>query len=115
MDEAVRRYIDGIEPASRALFDRVHRLIMDAHPEATISISYQIPTFRVGKRRLYLAAWKHGVSLYGWQADRDGGLPGGIQSCCPGRPPCGCGPSPPAPFPTPSCGTWLSPRSLPDR
>ena len=74
MDEAVRRYIDGIEPASRALFDRVQRLIMDAHPEATVSISYQIPTYRVGKRRLYLGAWKHGVSLYGWQADRDGGF-----------------------------------------
>lgn len=74
MDEAVRRYIDGIEPASWPLFDRVHRLIMDAHPEAAVSISYQIPTYRVGKRRLYLGAWKHGVSLYGWQADRDGGF-----------------------------------------
>ena len=74
MDDAVRRYIDGIEPANRALFDRVHGLIMDAHPEATVSISYQIPTYRVGQRRLYLAAWKHGVSLYGWQADRDGGF-----------------------------------------
>jgi Domain of unknown function (DU1801) len=74
MDEAVRRYIDGIDPASRALFDRVHRLIMDAHPEATVSLTYRIPTYRAGKRRLYLGAWKHGVSLYGWQAGRDGGF-----------------------------------------
>jgi hypothetical protein len=74
MDEAVRRYIDGIAPHSRALFDRVHRLIMDAHPEATVTISYQIPTYQVGARRLYVGAWKHGLSLYGWQAGRDGGF-----------------------------------------
>lgn len=74
MDEAVRRYIDGIDPQNRALFDRVHQLIMDAQPEATVTISYQIPTYRVGKRKLYLAAWKHGVSLYGSGTDRDGGF-----------------------------------------
>ncbi|HEY1618038.1 MAG TPA: DUF1801 domain-containing protein [Streptosporangiaceae bacterium] len=75
MDGAVRSYIDGIEPpASRALFDRVHELVMRAHPEATLGISYKIPTYRVGKRRLHVAAWKHGLSLYGWQADRDGGF-----------------------------------------
>jgi Domain of unknown function (DU1801) len=76
MDEAVRRYIDDIDPASRALFDRVHRLILEAHPEAAVGISYQIPTYRVGQRRLYLAAWKHGVSLYGWGTDRDAGFAG---------------------------------------
>jgi len=30
MDEAVRSYVDGIDPAYRPLFDRVHRLIMAA-------------------------------------------------------------------------------------
>jgi Domain of unknown function (DU1801) len=74
MDEAVRHYIDGIAPHSRALFDRVHRLIMDAHPEATVTISYQIPAYQVGQRRLYVGAWNHGVSLYGWQPGRDGGF-----------------------------------------
>ncbi len=42
MDEAVRRYVDGIALDSRAMFDRMHRLIMDAHPEATDATSYQI-------------------------------------------------------------------------
>jgi uncharacterized protein YdhG (YjbR/CyaY superfamily) len=42
MDEAVRSYIAAIEPAHRALFDRVHGLILTAHPEAVVSISYQI-------------------------------------------------------------------------
>ena len=74
MDDDVRRYIEQIEPANRPLFDRVHRLIRQACPDATLTMSYQIPTFAVGKRRLYVGAWKHGVSLYGWQADRDGGF-----------------------------------------
>lgn len=37
-------------------------------------ISYQIPTYKAGRRRLYLAVWQHGVSIYGWQEDRDGGF-----------------------------------------
>lgn len=76
MDEEVLRYINGIEPASRPLFDRLHRLIMEAHPEATVALAYHIPAYRVGKRRLYVGAWQHGISLYGWQADRDGGFSG---------------------------------------
>jgi hypothetical protein len=30
MDEAVRGYVDAIDPAYRPLFDRVHRLILTA-------------------------------------------------------------------------------------
>ncbi len=74
MDEAVRSYIDGVEPMYRPLFDRVHRLILTAHPEAAVVISYRIPTYKVGRRRLYVGAWKHGISIYGWPQDRDGGF-----------------------------------------
>jgi hypothetical protein len=28
----------------------------------------------VGKRRLYVGVWQHGISLYGWPQDRDGGF-----------------------------------------
>ena len=52
MDEEVRRYIDAVDPAYRPLFDRVHRLIMAAYPEADVTLSYQIPAYKVGKRRL---------------------------------------------------------------
>ena len=37
-------------------------------------LSYQIPTYKVGRRRLYVGAWQHGISLYGWRQDRDGGF-----------------------------------------
>jgi uncharacterized protein YdhG (YjbR/CyaY superfamily) len=74
MDEAVRAYIDGIAPAHRPLFDRVHRLILAAHPDAAVVLSYQMPTYKVGRRRLCVGAWQHGISIYGWQQDRDAGF-----------------------------------------
>lgn len=60
-------YVDGIAQAYRPLFDRLHRLIRSLHPEATVGISYAIPTYRVGKHRLYVGVWKHGLSVYGWK------------------------------------------------
>jgi hypothetical protein len=74
MDEAVRAYIDGIYPAHRPLFDRVHRLILAAHPDAAVVLSYRMPTYKVGRRRLCVGAWQHGISIYGWQQDRDAGF-----------------------------------------
>jgi uncharacterized protein YdhG (YjbR/CyaY superfamily) len=74
MVAAVQAYIDEIPPEFRPLFDRIHGLILEAQPDATVTISYDIPTYKVGKHRLYLAVWKHGVSIYGWGKDRDAGF-----------------------------------------
>ena len=74
MSDDVQRYIEAIDPAHRALFDRVHALITATRPQASTRISYAIPTFEIGKRRLYLGAWSHGISLYGWQQGQDGGF-----------------------------------------
>lgn len=74
MDDSVQAYIDGIDPEHRPLFDRLHRLILAVHPEAAVVISYRIPTYKVGRRRLHVGAWQHGVSLYGWGQDRDDGF-----------------------------------------
>lgn len=74
VDEAVAAYIESIPAEHRQLFDRLHGLILTAVPEADVVLSYQLPTYKAGKRKLFLAAWKHGVSLYGWGEDRDGGF-----------------------------------------
>jgi uncharacterized protein YdhG (YjbR/CyaY superfamily) len=74
VDEQVQRYIDEIAPANRPLFDRLHRLILAAYPDATVGISYRIPTYRVGGRRLYVGAWRPGLSVYGWPQGQDGGF-----------------------------------------
>lgn len=74
MDDDAQRYIDEIGPDHRALFDRVDRLLREAHPDADLTFSYKMPTYVVGARRLHVAVWKHGISFYGWQADRDAGF-----------------------------------------
>jgi uncharacterized protein YdhG (YjbR/CyaY superfamily) len=74
MDDAVRAYIDAIAPQHRPLFDRIHGLILEAYPDAAVVLSYQIPTYKVGRRRLFVGVWQHGVSVYGWQQGRDGGF-----------------------------------------
>ncbi|HEY4020657.1 MAG TPA: DUF1801 domain-containing protein [Pseudonocardiaceae bacterium] len=63
----VQDYVEDIPPEHRPLFDRVYRLVLEARPDAEVVLSYGMPTFRVGRRRLHLAAWQHGVSLYGWR------------------------------------------------
>lgn len=74
MDAAVREYIDAIVPERRPLFDRLDRLIHEAHPDAEVVLSYKMPTYVVGRRRLYVGVWKHGLSLYGWEPGRDAGF-----------------------------------------
>jgi uncharacterized protein YdhG (YjbR/CyaY superfamily) len=74
MDQDVQDYIDRIDPQYRPLFDRVHGLIMAAYPATTLSLSYWMPTYRAGGRRLHLGVWQHGVSLYGWPQGQDGGF-----------------------------------------
>ena len=74
MDEAAREYIDGIDPGNRPLFDRVHRLILAAYPDVAVVISYRIPTYRVGRRRLHVGVWEHGVSIYGWPQGSEAGF-----------------------------------------
>ena len=73
-DDDVLTYIRDIDPEHRPLFDRLHAIVLAAHPDAEVAIAYGMPAYRVGKRRLNLGVWKHGVSLYGWRADRDGGF-----------------------------------------
>ena len=74
MDPNVMEYVNAIPPGHRALFDRVQRLVLDACPEAEIVFLYKMPTYKVGKRRLHVAVWAHGVSVYGWKAHGDGGF-----------------------------------------
>jgi len=70
----VQEYIDALPAERRPLYDRIHRLVLEAHPDAALAFSYQMPTFKGGRRRLYVGVWRHGVSMYGWGQDRDAGF-----------------------------------------
>jgi hypothetical protein len=74
MDTAVQAYIDAIPPDRRPLFDRVTALVLDEFPDANVVLTYQIPTYVVGTRRLHVGSWKHGLSLYGWSSKGDNGF-----------------------------------------
>ena len=73
-DEGVRAYVDGLAPDGRALFDRLHGLILAEHPGVAVVLAYKMPTFVVGERSLHVGVWKHGLSLYGWSPERSGGF-----------------------------------------
>ena len=74
MSPDVSAYLQAVDPARRPLFDRVHRLVLEVHPAAQLVLSYAMPTFVVGAQQLHVGVWKHGLSFYGWQQGRDGGL-----------------------------------------
>jgi uncharacterized protein YdhG (YjbR/CyaY superfamily) len=74
VDDGVRDYIDAIPPEHRPLFDRLHRLVLEVHPDAAVMLSYKMPTYKVGRKRLFVGVWKHGVSIYGWDQGRDAGF-----------------------------------------
>jgi uncharacterized protein YdhG (YjbR/CyaY superfamily) len=64
MGSAVQSYVAAIPETHRPLFDRLQALILGLYPHAETSISYGIPTYKVGRRRVYLGLWKDGVSLH---------------------------------------------------
>jgi uncharacterized protein YdhG (YjbR/CyaY superfamily) len=74
MNDAVQDYIEAIAPAHRPAFDRIHRLVLESYPDVELLITYQMPTYQVGKYRLYVGAWKNWVAIYGLDAGRDGGF-----------------------------------------
>jgi uncharacterized protein YdhG (YjbR/CyaY superfamily) len=74
VDEEVQRYVDGIAEEHRELFGRVNGLILGAYPDAVVKLSYKIPSYWMGKRRLYVGVWKHGLSVYGWPQGREAGF-----------------------------------------
>jgi len=76
MDDAVLRYLDTVPGGHRVLFERLHALVMQAYPQAQVVISYQMPTYKVDDRRLFVGVWKHGLSVYGWKQERVAGFAG---------------------------------------
>jgi hypothetical protein len=74
VNDEVRRYLEQIPPAQRPLFDRLHSILLAAHPDAEVALAYGMPAYRVGRRRLNIGVWRHGMSVYGWRRDNDGGF-----------------------------------------
>jgi uncharacterized protein YdhG (YjbR/CyaY superfamily) len=78
--DPVAQYVAGLPDESRALLARVQRFVHERHPDAELRLSYRMPTWVVGDRRLIVGAWRHGLSVYGW----DGTAPSAYAARHPG-------------------------------
>ena len=72
--DEVQAYEDAIPPEHRPLFDRVVGTIRAVRPDATVRLSYGMPAYEADGHHLYVGAWRHGISLYGWSRGADGGF-----------------------------------------
>lgn len=67
---SVDQYVAAQPEAARPVLETVRRAIREALPDAEETISYQIPTFKLGgKAVIYFAGWKEHWSLYPVGAD----------------------------------------------
>ncbi len=58
----VQTYINRVPGEYRSLFDRIHGLILSMCPDVEVVLSYNMPTYKIGKDRLYVGVWRHGFT-----------------------------------------------------
>ena len=64
MNDRVQAYFEAVPAARRARLDVLHELIVALFPEAEMTLSYEMPTYRVKSGWVAIANQKHYVSLY---------------------------------------------------
>ena len=63
--DAVQRYLESTSEAGREFYGAVRDLVLEHAPDATESVSYNMPTFLVGgSRLLHASAWKEHLAIY---------------------------------------------------
>ncbi len=60
----IDEYIDRCVPQAQPILRRVRATIRKAAPDATETISYGIPAFKLRRIVVYFAAFKHHIGLY---------------------------------------------------
>jgi len=60
----IDEYISGFPDEIRLLLEEVRKTIRNVAPEATETISYQMPTFRLNGNLVHFAAFKNHIGLY---------------------------------------------------
>lgn len=63
--DAVQRYLESTSEVGREFYGAVRDLVREHAPDATESVSYNMPTFLVGgSRLLHASAWKEHLAIY---------------------------------------------------
>ena len=60
----IENYINTIPQQRLERFLSIHDLILKLYPDATVDMSYRMPTYRVGEGWVALASQKNYISLY---------------------------------------------------
>jgi uncharacterized protein YdhG (YjbR/CyaY superfamily) len=70
--DAVDRYLETVPEAGRGFYRAVRDLVLRHAPDATTTLSYDMPTFVVdGHRLLHASAWKEHLAIYPLPPDQD--------------------------------------------
>jgi uncharacterized protein YdhG (YjbR/CyaY superfamily) len=68
--DSIDAYLTTLPPDQRAVMQQARAVLGAALPEAVETISYQLPTWKVGGRAVvYFAVWKSHAALYPGAAD----------------------------------------------
>jgi len=63
--DAVDSYLERVPETGRAFFLEVRELVLRHAPDATVTMSYNMPTFLVdGHRLLHVSAWTEHLAIY---------------------------------------------------
>jgi uncharacterized protein YdhG (YjbR/CyaY superfamily) len=62
--KTIDEYIATFPPEVQAILEKIRGIVQKAAPEATETISYQIPTFKLNGPLVYFAAFKSHIGFY---------------------------------------------------
>lgn len=60
----INSYIAQADAAAKPVLEEIRKTIQQAVPDATETISYQMPAFKLGKTFIYFAAFKKHIGMY---------------------------------------------------
>jgi uncharacterized protein YdhG (YjbR/CyaY superfamily) len=64
MENNVQKLIDTVSDERKTLLEKFRSIILELYPEATIGVSFQVPTYTFKQGWVSLGNWKNGVSIY---------------------------------------------------
>jgi uncharacterized protein YdhG (YjbR/CyaY superfamily) len=63
--ETIDEYIESFPEKVQSVLEKLRATVQEAAPEALESISYDMPTFKLNRKRLvYFSAWKNHIGFY---------------------------------------------------
>lgn len=63
-EDSMDAYIEGFPKEVQIILQKIRQTIKDAAPDATETINYQMPTFRLNGNLVHFAAYKNHIGFY---------------------------------------------------